>query len=327
MKYPAYRARRMRQTENLRWLVRETQLSIDQLIMPYFVHEGISGKEKIQSMPGQFRFSIDALMRELKGLETLGIHHVLLFGIPKQKDEHAKGAYDSKGVIQKTIRRIKKEFPSLTVISDVCLCEYMSHGHCGIVKNGCVDNDASLELLEKTALSHAEAGVDIVAPSDMMDGRIGAIRTALDQANFKMLPILSYAAKYSSAFYGPFREAAHSAPKFGDRKSYQLDPANREEALREIQMDIEEGADLIMIKPAMSYLDVIREAKLKFQIPLVAYQVSGEYAMVKAACASGFLSEKEVVLESLLSIRRAGANAIITYFAKDVARWLSQPSE
>lgn len=322
MKYPNYRPRRMRESAALRRLVRETHLSADQLIMPYFVEEGLSGKEEIRSMPGQYRFSIDALMRELATLPKAGIHYVLLFGIPKKKDHLAKSAYDSKGIIQKAIRKIKKEFPTLTVISDVCLCEYMSHGHCGIVKNGRIENDTTLKLLAKAAISHADAGADIVAPSDMMDGRVRAIRSALDQSGFKTLPILSYAAKYASAFYGPFREAAHSAPEFGDRKGYQMDPANREEAFREIRMDLEEGADLIMIKPAGPYLDVILAAKSEFHIPIVAYQVSGEYAMIKAAARAGWMDERALALESLLSIRRAGANAIITYFAKDVRRWL-----
>ncbi len=324
MKYPNHRARRLRSSDALRCLVRETHLSMDQLIMPYFVDETISGKEAIQSMPGQFRFSVDSLLGELRELETLGIRHILLFGIPKKKDELAKSAYDSKGIIQTAIRKIKKRFPSLTIISDVCLCEYMSHGHCGILKHGKVQNDPTLELLARTALSHAEAGTDIVAPSDMMDGRVKAIRKTLDDHHFEMLPILSYAAKYASAFYGPFREAAHSAPISGDRKSYQMDPANGDEALREIEMDIEEGADLIMVKPAITYLDVIALAKAKFHIPMVAYQVSGEYAMLKAAAKAGFMNERALVLESLLSIRRAGASSVITYFAKDVARWLKK---
>ena len=327
MKFPSYRARRLRNEKALRYLVRETHLSADQLIMPYFVEEGLVGKKEISAMPGQFRFSIDALMSELKNLQKSGIRHILLFGIPKKKSELAKSAYDSSGIVQKTIRRIKKEFPSLTIISDVCLCEYMSHGHCGIVKKGKIENDPTLALLAKTAVSHAKAGADIVAPSDMMDGRVQAIRSALDKSGFQMTPILSYAAKYASSFYGPFREAAGSAPKFGDRKSYQMDPANRDEALREIEADIKEGADLIMVKPALSYLDVIAAAKAKFHIPLVAYQVSGEYAMIKLAARAGFMNERALVLESLLSIRRAGATSIITYFAKEAALWLRQEKD
>ncbi|MBI4388301.1 MAG: porphobilinogen synthase [Candidatus Omnitrophica bacterium] len=324
MKYPNYRARRMRRTENLRRLVQETRLSVDQLIMPYFVQEGIRGKEEIQSMPGQFRFSLDALLKELESLKKLQVKHLLLFGIPKEKDAKASSAYHSRGVVQNAIRRIKKEFPRLTVISDVCLCEYMNHGHCGVVRKETVDNDATLPLLAETALSHADAGADIVAPSDMMDGRIGAIRRTLDQKGFTEIPIMSYAAKYASAFYGPFREAAHSRPSFGNRKSYQMDPANREEALREIQMDLEEGADMVMVKPALPYLDVIREIKSQFRVPVAAYQVSGEYAMIKAASKTDYLNERNIVLESLLAIVRSGANAILTYYAKDAARWLRE---
>ncbi|MBI4357721.1 MAG: porphobilinogen synthase [Candidatus Omnitrophica bacterium] len=320
-KFPEYRPRRMRATEGLRKLVRETTFSLDQLIMPYFVMDGNGLKEEIQSMPGQFRFSIDQLMHELEELDELGVQHILLFGIPNEKDAQASGAYDSNGVIQRASREIKKRFPKITLITDVCLCEYMSHGHCGVVEGEKILNDTTLVLLQKTALSHAEAGVDIVAPSDMMDGRIGAIRSVLDEHGFSELPILSYAAKYASSFYGPFRDAAGSSPQFGDRKSYQMDPANVEEALREIELDLEEGADLIMVKPALSYLDVIRAAKTKFHFPIAAYNVSGEYAMVKAAHAMGYLDEKKVVPEILTAISRAGARVILSYHAKEVARW------
>ncbi len=321
-KFPQHRPRRMRQNENLRALIRETRLSVDQLIMPYFVSENIKAKEKINSMPGQFRFSVNALLKELEEISRLGVRHILLFGLPKHKDAKASGAYQAAGVVQKAIQKIKKAFPKLNVISDVCLCEYIDHGHCGIALSGKIENDATLDLLAKTALSHAEAGADMVAPSDMMDGRVRKIREALDRRGFHDLPIMSYAAKYASSFYGPFREAAHSTPAFGDRKSYQMNPANRAEAMREIAMDIEEGADIVMVKPGLPYLDVIYEAKNRFNIPVAAYQVSGEYAMIKMGAAAGFLDEREVTLESLLAMKRAGASAILTYFAKDAARWL-----
>jgi porphobilinogen synthase len=290
--------------------------------MPYFARAGHNVKEPIEALPGQFRWSPDALLGELEELQDLGLSAILLFGVPSEKDESGSGAYDSKGIVQEALRLIKKNFPELLVITDVCLCAYTSHGHCGLLnEQGEVDNDASLEILQKVALSHVEAGVGMVAPSDMMDGRVGAIREALDRDGAKTIPILSYAAKYASAFYGPFREAAHSAPSFGDRKSYQMDPANREEALREIQLDIEEGADMVMIKPALAYLDVIREARERFHFPLAAYNVSGEYAMVKRAVQAGGWDEKKTVLEILTSIRRAGAQAILTYHAKEVAEW------
>jgi porphobilinogen synthase len=319
--FPQYRLRRMRQTPGLRKLIRETTISVDQLIMPYFLVEGKAVKEEISSMPGQFRFSIDKFLLELEELETLSVEHILLFGIPVKKDEKGSEAYNSKGLIQRAVREIKKRFPEFTVITDVCLCEYTSHGHCGVHENGKIDNDATLELLSKIALSYAEAGVDMVAPSDMMDGRIAAIRKALDENGHPELPILSYAAKYASSFYGPFREAAESAPQFGDRKTYQMDPANREEALREIKLDLKEGADLIMIKPALAYLDVISAVKTKWNVPVAAYNVSGEYLMVKAAAASGFLDERKTVYEILTSITRAGANVILSYHTKDVAKW------
>lgn len=290
--------------------------------MPYFVAEGGKKKDPIVSMPGQFRFSTEGILAELDDLSRVGLRHILLFGIPAKKDSKASEAYRARGIIQRAIRMIKRKFPKITVISDVCLCEYADHGHCGLIKDGEVDNDETLKRLAAAALSHAEAGVDMVAPSDMMDGRVGAIRRALDQKGFEDLPIMSYAAKYASAFYGPFREAAHSAPKFGDRKSYQMDPANREEALREIRMDLDEGADLVMVKPALAYLDVIYAVKSTFHIPVAAYQVSGEYVMIKSAAQKGFVNERSLVLESLLAMKRAGATAILTYFAKEVSGWL-----
>lgn len=312
----------MRRREALRKLIRETELSLSQLVMPYFVQEGRSGKEPIEAMPGQFRWGPEALLRELEEIQELGLGSILLFGLPAAKDPTGSSAFDSKGVVQETLRLIRKNFPELVVLTDVCLCAYTDHGHCGILNDvGEVENDASLEVLKKVAVSHAEAGADVVAPSDMMDGRVRAIREALDRVGFSQTAILSYAAKYASAFYGPFREAAASAPASGDRKGYQMDPANREEALREIQMDIEEGADLVMVKPALAYLDVIREAKERFQFPLAAYNVSGEYAMVKAAAQAGWLDEHKIVLEILTSLRRAGAQVILTYHAKEVAQW------
>jgi len=313
----------MRSKESLRRLIRETDFSLGSLVMPYFVREGGNAKEPLEAMSGQFRWSPEALLGELEELQELGIPSILLFGIPSHKDDTGSEAFNSKGVIQETVRLIKKHSPHLLVMTDVCLCAYTSHGHCGLVnKKDEIDNDASLKILEQVALSHAEAGADLVAPSDMMDGRVKAIRGILDQNGFQSIPILSYAAKYASAFYGPFREAAHSTPSFGDRKSYQLDPANREEALREIQLDIEEGADFVMVKPALAYLDVIREARERFHFPLAAFNVSGEYAMVKAAAESGCLDEKQAVLEILTAIRRAGAQVIFTYHAKDVAQWM-----
>ena len=293
--------------------------------MPYFVQENSSPKEPIEAMPGQFRWSADTLPREIEELQELGIRSILLFGLPAKKDETGSGAFNSKGIIQESVRLLKKRFPELLIITDVCLCAYTSHGHCGVlnVRNE-IDNDSSLKILEQIALSHAEAGADVVAPSDMMDGRVSAIRRILDQNGFNSVPILSYAAKYNSAFYGPFREAAHSVPSFGDRKSYQMDPANREGALREIQMDIEEGADMVMVKPALAYLDVIREAKERFHFPVAAYNVSGEYSMIKAASQAGWLDEKKAVFEILTAIRRAGAQILISYHAKDVAQWLKE---
>ncbi|MBI2328349.1 MAG: porphobilinogen synthase [Chloroflexi bacterium] len=323
--FPQLRWRRLRRTEALRALVRENRVEIGNLIYPLFIVEGSGIKQAIASMPGIFHFSIDQLPREVEEIAELGIPGVLLFGIPEEKDEVASSAYHPQGVIQQAIGAIKQSVPQLLVVTDVCLCEYTSHGHCGIIVNGDVDNDQTLPLLARTALSHAEAGADIVAPSDMMDGRVKAIRGALDEEGLQHIPILSYAAKYASAFYGPFREAAESTPQFGDRRSYQMDPPNLREALREVEQDIAEGADIIMVKPALAYLDVIRQVRDRFNYPLAAYNVSGEYAMVKAAVQQGWLDEKAVVLEILTAIKRAGAGIIITYHAKEVARWLQAP--
>ena len=320
--FPQLRLRRLRRTEALRTLVRETQVNTGDLIYPFFVIEGSQVKQEITAMPGIYRYSTDLLPKEVEEVAELGIPAILLFGIPENKDEIGSSAYHPEGVVQQAIRTIKKTTPELLVVTDVCLCGYTSHGHCGIVVNGYVDNDKTLELLAKTALSHAEAGADIVAPSDMMDGRVKAIRQALDENGFNNIPILAYAAKYASTFYSPFREAADCAPQFGDRRSYQMDPANWREALREVEQDIAEGADIVMVKPALPYLDVIRKVRDTFNHPLGAYNVSGEYAMVKAAVQQGWLDERRTVLEILTGIKRAGADIIITYHAKDVARWL-----
>jgi len=320
--FPELRLRRLRRSEALRALIRETKVEIGDLIYPLFVVEGNKIKQKISSMPGQYRFSYDLLPKKVEEIARLGIPAIILFGIPQKKDEVGSSAYHPKGVIQQAIRAIKKATPELLVITDVCLCEYTSHGHCGIVVDGYVDNDKTLELLGKTALSHAEAGADMVAPSDMMDGRVKSIRQALDGNGFQNVPVMAYAAKYASAFYGPFREAAESAPQFGDRRSYQMDPPNWREALREVEQDIAEGADIVMVKPALPYLDVIRKVRDTFNYPLAAYSVSGEYAMVKAAAQQGWLDEKRIVLEMLTAIKRAGADIIITYYAKEAARWL-----
>jgi len=305
-------------------MVRETEIEVKDLVYPLFVTPGRVVKNPVSSMPGIYQFSVDNLLKEGEEVVRLGIPAVLLFGVPEpgEKDEVATPAYIPEGIVQQAVRALKKEFPHLLVITDVCLCEYTSHGHCGIVDSGVILNDPTLELLARTALSHVEAGADMVAPSDMMDGRVAAIRKKLDAHGFTETPILSYAAKYASAFYGPFREAAGSAPQFGDRRSYQMDPANAREALREVAQDLEEGADIIMVKPALSYLDVIRQVKDNFNCPLAAYNVSGEYSMIKAAALQGWISEREVVMEVLTSIKRAGADLIITYFAKDVAGWL-----
>ena len=322
MSFPLQRLRRLRKNEGLRRLVRETRLSIDNLVYPLFVRPGRNIKKEVKSMPDCFQLSIDNIIKEAKEISKLNIPAIILFGIPEKKDELGREAYAKDGIIQRTVREIKKAIPSLIVITDVCLCEYTSHGHCGIIKKGNIDNDATIEILAKVALSHAKAGADIVAPSDMMDGRVKAIREVLDDNGFEEIPIMSYAAKYASSFYGPFREAAESGAKFGDRKSHQMDTANSSEALREIALDIEEGADIIIVKPALPYLDVIYRAKEKFNIPMAAYHVSGEYSMVKAGARLGWIDEKEVMMESLLSIKRAGADIIITYFAKDVAKIL-----
>ncbi|GEA15668.1 MAG: porphobilinogen synthase [Moorella sp. (in: firmicutes)] len=320
--FPVRRPRRLRQNETLRAMVRETEININDLIYPFFVIHGQGIKNPVPSMPGVYQLSIDNLVKEAAGVVAAGIPAVLLFGIPAVKDEMGSGAYDPRGIVQEAVRALKGAYPELLVITDVCLCEYTSHGHCGLVDDGQVLNDPTLELIAKTALSHVEAGADIVAPSDMMDGRVGAIRRLLDKEGFTHTPILAYAAKFASAFYGPFREAAASAPRFGDRRSYQMDPANSDEALREVELDLQEGADMIMVKPALPYLDIIRRVKDTFNTPLVAYQVSGEYAMLKAAAANGWLDEERTVLESLTAIKRAGADLIITYYALDVARWL-----
>jgi porphobilinogen synthase len=343
MNYPVTRLRRLRQSEAMRSFVRETRLTPEGFIYPLFVCPGEGVRKEVRSMPGVFNLSVDEAVKESREVKSLGIPAVILFGLPEKKDEQATGAWIDDGIVQQATRAIKREVPGLMVVGDVCLCEYMSHGHCGIIKpvstpQGAsasksvaaaapateyeIVNDASLEILAKTAVSQARAGMDIIAPSDMMDGRVEAIRDALDDAGFINVPILSYAAKFASGFYGPFREAADSAPAFGDRRSYQMDPANLREAMREIELDIAEGADMIMVKPALPYLDVIHEARQRFDLPLAAYQVSGEYAMIEAAARNGWIDRERVMLESLTSIQRAGAEIILTYFAKDVARLL-----
>jgi len=322
MAFPLHRLRRLRQQNGLRRLVRETAFSLDHLILPLFVMHGATGQTEIASMPGQYRFTRGALVKEANAVYHLGIPAVLLFGIPKRKDERGSEAYDPNGIVQQAVRAIKDKTPELLVLTDVCIDEYTSHGHCGLVRNGKILNDETLDLLAQMALTHAEAGADMVAPSDMMDGRVGAIRAMLDQNGFGEIPILSYAVKYASCFYAPFREAAQSAPQFGDRRSYQLDPANAKEAMREAERDIEEGADILMVKPALPYLDIIHQIKKRFDLPVAAYQVSGEYAMIRAAAQNGWLDEKRAIEESLLSIKRAGADMMVTYFAKEVARWV-----
>jgi len=323
MSFPATRLRRLRKTGVLRDMVRETELSPKHLVYPMFVELGTDSRTPIDAMPGIERLSISHAVEEAGQAKELGIPSVLLFGIPTDKDEQGSGAYDDEGVVQLTVRAIKDAHPELVVITDVCLCEYTSHGHCGVVRpDGQVDNDLSLELLAKTAISQAAAGADVVAPSDMMDGRVGALRAQLDAEGYSETPIIAYSAKFASAFYGPFREAADSTPTFGDRRSYQMDPANSDEAVREALLDVEEGADVVMVKPALPYLDVIRRVKEATLLPVAAYNVSGEYAMLKAAAAAGYLDERAAVLESLTGIRRAGADIVITYHAKDVAQWL-----
>ncbi|NLT91745.1 MAG: porphobilinogen synthase [Actinobacteria bacterium] len=322
MYYPSYRMRRLRRTPAIRDLVRETRLQLDDLVYPLFVVAGENVKNPVSSMPGVFQLSIANLLPEVRELVRLGIKAVLLFGIPAHKDPAATGAYDPEGIVQLAVRALKDEFPELVVITDVCLCEYTDHGHCGVVQEGEVLNDVTLELLAKMAITHAESGADIVAPSDMMDGRVAAIRNALDDEGLTDTILMSYSSKFASAFYGPFREAAESAPAFGDRKTYQMDPANLEEAVRESLLDIEEGADMIMVKPALPFLDVIHAVKQETRFPLAAYNVSGEYAMIKAAAANGWLDEQRAVLEAVTGIKRAGADLIITYHAKDIAGWI-----
>lgn len=321
--FPFQRPRRLRKNKSIRRMVRETSLSPDNLIYPLFVTYGRNTRKPINSMPGCFQESVDKVVTHAKQIFSLGIPAVILFGIPERKDTKASGAYDPKGPVQKAIKAIKNKVPELFVITDVCLCEYTSHGHCGIIEKNDVKNDPTLDLLAKEAISHAQAGADMVAPSDMMDGRVEAIRIALDSRGFTDIPIMSYAAKYASAFYGPFREAAESTPEFGDRRTYQMDPANRREAMKEIELDIEEGADIIMVKPALSYLDVVSDARDFFDVPVAAYNVSGEYSLVKAAGKLGWIDEERIMMEMLTSIKRAGADLILTYFAKDAAKILN----
>lgn len=322
MNFPRYRPRRMRKDDLFRRMIRETRLQPDDFILPLFVRPGKGVKKTISSMPGHFQYSIDLLIKEVKEAKALGILGVILFGIPEKKDETGSEAYSEDGIIQRAVKQIKEKVAGILVITDVCLCEYTSHGHCGMVRNGRVLNDETLERLACQALSHAEAGADIVAPSDMMDGRVGAIRKILDENQFEETPILSYAAKYASGFYGPFRVAAESKPQFGDRKSYQMDPANSDEALREVRLDLEEGADMVMVKPALPYLDIICRVKQAFNIPVAAYNVSGEFSMIKAASRLGWIDGDQVMMESLTAIKRAGADIILTYFAKEAARKL-----
>jgi porphobilinogen synthase len=322
MSFPVHRMRRLRRTQLIRNLVRETQVGPHQLILPLFVCPGEGVRREIAAMPCNYHMSVDVLVRECAEIRALGIGGVMLFGLPVNKDEMASEAYAEDGIVQRAVRAIKREVPELLVVTDVCNCEYTSHGHCGKVVDGDVDNDATLEWLSLAALSHARAGADMVAPSDMMDGRVAAIRSTLDQNGFIDIPIMSYAAKFASVFYGPFREAAQSAPQFGDRRSYQMDPANGREAMREIELDLEEGADIIMIKPALAYLDLISQARQRFDAPLAAYQVSGEYSMIVAAARNGWIDHDRAMMETLTAIRRAGADIILTYFAKPAARWL-----
>ena len=325
MSFPATRLRRLRRSKPLRELVRETQLSPEHLVQPLFVTAGEGVREPVESMPGVERLSISELVAETTEIAAAGVRALLLFGIPATKDESASEAYDDEGVIQMAVRALKEAHPEIVVITDVCLCEYTSHGHCGVIRpDGEVDNDLTIELLAKTAISHAAAGADAVAPSDMMDGRVAGIRAQLDEEGHSDVPIVAYSAKYASAFYGPFREAAGSTPEFGDRRGYQMDPANADEAVREAKLDLEEGADVVMVKPALPYLDVIRRVKDATAAPVAAYHVSGEYSMLKAAAANGWLEERAAAMESLLAIRRAGADIIVTYFARDAAAWLTQ---
>jgi len=324
MQFPEYRPRRLRKNENFRRLVRETQVSVNDLIYPLFVVPGKNVKKPISAMPGNFQMSVDNIVREAEIACKLKIPALLLFGIPSHKDELATGAFAKDGIVQQAVKKIKKEVPDILIVTDVCLCEYTSHGHCGMLEKETVDNDSTLEVLAETAVSHARAGADMVAPSAMMDGQVAAIRESLDENNFSDVPVMAYAAKHASCFYGPFREAAESAPKFGDRKAYQMDPANGDEAMREITLDVAEGADIIMVKPALPYLDIICRAKQEFDLPLAAYNVSGEFAMIKAAAANGWLDEERAMLESLTAIKRAGADIIITYWAKQFAELQSK---
>jgi porphobilinogen synthase len=323
MPFPVHRKRRLRVSESMRRLVRETHLEPSQLLLPLFVCPGEGVRNEISSMPGQCQLSVDELVKECEKTHALGVGGVMLFGIPETKDDTASGAYADDGITQRAVRAVKRAVPELMVITDVCNCEYTSHGHCGKVVDGDVDNDATLEWLAKTSISHARAGADIIAPSDMMDGRVGAIRRELDKAGFQKTPIFAYAAKFASVFYGPFREAAESTPQFGDRRSYQMDPANGREAMHEMELDLEEGADMLMVKPAMPYLDLIRQARDRFPVPIGAYQVSGEFAMIMAAARNGWLDRDRAMMETLTSIRRAGADIILTYFAQDAARALA----
>ena len=324
MVFPEYRPRRLRRTETFRAMIRETRLAPEQMIYPLFVLPGKGVREPVPSMPGVFRLSVDQLAAEARDCLSLGVRSVLLFGLPDKKDGLGSGAYAKNGIVQQAIRELKNRAPDMTVVTDVCLCEYTDHGHCGCLAGEEVDNDATLELLARTALSHAQAGADMVAPSDMMDGRVSEIRTALDEENFHNVPIMSYAVKYASAFYGPFRDAAECAPQFGDRRGYQMDPANSREALREATLDVDEGADILMVKPAIAYLDIIARLHDEFDLPVAAYQVSGEYAMIKAAAERGWINGERVMAESLIAIRRAGADIILTYFAKEMARVLNE---
>jgi porphobilinogen synthase len=320
--FPATRLRRLRRTSRLRSLVRETRLDLDDFVMPLFACPGQGVVHQLEGLPGIAQRSVDSLVEEAETLVALGASAVLLFGIPEEKDEDGSGAYDDDGIVQRALRELRARFPELVLATDVCLCEYTSHGHCGVVRGEEIDNDASLELLARTAVSHVEAGADTVCPSDMMDGRVGAIRAALDDSGFEQIPVVSYAAKYASAFYGPFREAAESTPAFGDRRGYQLDPANVREALRECELDVQEGADALIVKPALPYLDVLRAARERFDLPVGAYNVSGEYAMVKAAARSDWLDERQAALESLIAIKRAGADFVISYWTKELTEWL-----
>lgn len=324
MRYPSVRLRRLRGTEAIRRLVAETKLSIDDLVLPLFACHGQKVRREIISMPGNFHMSIDMLVKECREIRDLGIPAVLLFGLPMVKDEFGSEALSDDGIVQQAVRAIVKDIPELLVITDLCFCEYTSHGHCGVIKDGTVDNDATLELLAEQAVSHARAGAGMIAPSDMMDGRVAAIRAALDQAGYESIPIMSYAAKYASAFFGPFREAADSAPQFGDRKSYQMDFRNGEESLREVELDLREGADIVMVKPALAYLDIIYRVKQRFGVPVAAYNVSGEFACIKAASERGWIDGTRVMMESLLAMKRAGAGIVITYFAKDVAKLIGK---